>query len=66
MALTVSSHWRWSIGVAKHRVEGMSKVVGLSTGVVLLRHWHEAGKAHQQQQEDLERQRHPEDAPQKR
>lgn len=58
-------HWRWPVSVAEHRVQGMSKVVGLRT-VVLLRQGQQEGKDHQQEQEELERQRHPEDAPQKR
>lgn len=63
--LEASLHWRWSVSVAEHRVEGMSKVVGLRA-VVLLRHWQQEGKDHQQEQDELERQRDPEDAPQKR
>lgn len=41
----VSLHWRWPVGVAEHRVEGMGKVVGLGT-VVLLRHWQQESKDH--------------------
>lgn len=41
----VTLHWRWSVGVAEHRVEGMGKVVGLGT-VVLLRHWQQESKDH--------------------
>lgn len=56
-------HRRWSVGVAEHRVEGVSEVVGLSA-VVLLRHWQQEGTDHQQEQEELDRQRHPQSAPQ--
>lgn len=41
----VHLHRRWSVGVAQHRVEGIRKVVGLST-VVLLGHWQQEGKEH--------------------
>lgn len=58
-------HRRRSVGVAEHRVEGMSKVVGLSA-VVLLGHRQQEGEDHEQEQEELEGQRDPEDAPQKR
>lgn len=44
-ALTASLHRRWSVSVAEHRVEGMSKVVGLRT-VVLLSHWQQEGEDH--------------------
>lgn len=63
-ACAVRLHWRWPIGVAEHRVEGMSKVIGVAA-VVLLRHWQHERKDHQQEQEELEGQSHTEDAPQK-
>lgn len=59
--LVADLHGRRSFSVAEHRVEGMSKVVGLSA-VVLLGQRQQEGEDHQQEQEELERQREPEDA----
>lgn len=52
-------HRRRSVHVAEHGVKGMSKVVGLSTKV-LLRQRQQEGKSYQQEQEELEGQCHPE------
>ena len=58
-------HRRRPVGVTEHGVEGTSKVVEARTAGVSVRHWHQAGQAYQQQQqEDLERERHPEDTSQ--
>lgn len=63
---THTSHGRGSVGVAEHGVEGVGQVVGLAAGVVLLRHGRqEVDHAPQQeQQEEVEGERHPEDTPQ--
>lgn len=57
----VSSYgWR-SVGVAQHRMEGAGEVVGVVAAVVLLRHWNQAGQADEQQEEQVDRERGPED-----
>lgn len=59
-------HRRRSVCVAEHGVKGMSQVVGLSA-VVLLRQRQQEGQSYQQEQEELEGQRHPENtAPEQR
>lgn len=57
----LSSHGRGSIGVAQHRVEGAGEVVGVVAAVVLLRHGHQAGQADEEQEEQVDRERGPED-----
>lgn len=58
-----SLHRRRPVGVAEHRVEGVGKVVGLGA-VVLLGHGQQERQNHEQEQQEVQRQRHPEDAPQ--
>lgn len=57
-------HRRRSVGVAEHRVEGVGKVVGLRA-VVLLGHGQQERQHHQEEQQEVQGQRHPQDATQK-
>lgn len=54
------SYGRRSVGVAQHGMEGAGEVVGVVAAVVLLCHGHQAGKADEEQEEQLDGERSPE------
>lgn len=55
------SDGRGSVGVAQHGVEGVGEVVLVGAAVVLLSDGHQTRQAHDEQQQELQRQSRPQD-----